>query len=211
MAQHSRRKIGLPAVRIDQRPVLAPRHRVDREVAPLQILLERHIGRREELEPAVSVAMLALGSRQRVFVLRFRMQEDGKVAADRTKARREHDLRGGADHGEIAVGVLATQQFVAHGAADAIDAHGLRQRAPAHREPGHGSTCGRSRMSRRLGMRGVSGRRRRGIRRTHYAGRPARDRTALRPRAAPARCRRGLETGHRKRLACASTTGCRAS
>ena len=45
--------------------------------------LERDVGRREELEAAIAAPVLALGARERVFLVRFRMQEHREVAADR--------------------------------------------------------------------------------------------------------------------------------
>src|SRR5690349_14813558 len=68
VTQDARAQVLLPAIRIDQRAVRRARHRVDREVAPAQVVLERDFGRREELEPAIAAAVLALGARERVFL-----------------------------------------------------------------------------------------------------------------------------------------------
>ena len=51
------------------------------------------------------------------------MQEDRKVAADRTVARGYHLFGRGADNDEIAIGDRAAEKLVANRAADAIDLH----------------------------------------------------------------------------------------
>ena len=111
---------------------LVARHRVDREVAAREVLLERHVGRDEELEAAVAAAVLALGARQRVFLARLRMQEHrenrGRPAGSPTRSafpaspprRPSRDRR------------RAAEQFVAHRAADAIDLHRLRIAGAVH-------------------------------------------------------------------------------
>ena len=102
-------------------PSLVARHRVDREVAALEVVLQRHVGRGEELEAAIAAAVLALGARERVFLVRVRMQEHREVLADGHVARGEHHLGRGADHHPVAVGDRAAEQLVAHRAADAVD------------------------------------------------------------------------------------------
>ena len=99
-----------------------------------EVILERDVGRGEELEAAIAAPVLALGARERVLVARVGMQEHREVLADRRVARREHDLRRRADDDPVAVADGASEQLVAHRAADAVDAHGLRQR-PRHRPP----------------------------------------------------------------------------
>ncbi len=118
MAQHAGAQVGLAAVRVDEGAVLATRHRIDREIAPRQVLLQRDIGRREELESPIAAAVLALGARERVFLVRFRMQEHWKVAADRAEAGGQHRLRRDPDDDKIPVGVCSAEQFIADGAAD---------------------------------------------------------------------------------------------
>ena len=126
VAQHAGRKIALAAVRIDQRAVVVARHRVDREVAPGEVVLERDFGRREELEAAVAAPVLALGARERVFLVRVRMQEHREIATHRPVAGRDHDFGRRADDDPVAIGAAAAEQLVAHRAADAVDAHRLR-------------------------------------------------------------------------------------
>ncbi len=104
VAEDSRPQVRFAAVGIDERPVLVARHRVDREIAARQVLAERHVGRDEELEAAVAAAVLALGARQRVLLVRLRMQEHRKIAADRSVAGRDQDFGRRADDHPIAVG-----------------------------------------------------------------------------------------------------------
>ena len=70
VAKHAGPKVGLPAVGIDQRALFVARHRIDREIAAGEILGERHVGRGEEFEAAITPAVLPLRARQRVFVAR---------------------------------------------------------------------------------------------------------------------------------------------
>ncbi len=93
VAEDSRPQVRFAAEGIDQRPLLVARHRVDREIAAREVLVEGHIGRDEELEAAVAAAVLALGARQRVLLVRLRMQEHRKIAADRSDSRRRSAFR----------------------------------------------------------------------------------------------------------------------
>jgi hypothetical protein len=51
VAQHARAQVALAAEGVDQRRRLVARHRVDREVAPPQVVLERHVGRAYTVKP----------------------------------------------------------------------------------------------------------------------------------------------------------------
>ena len=104
VAQNAGVKIALALIRIDQRAVLVERHRVDRQIAPRQILLERHVGRGVRHESFVAGRRLALGARERVFLVCFGMQKHRKILADRPVAERRHLLGRRADHDPIAVG-----------------------------------------------------------------------------------------------------------
>ena len=66
MPELARLEVRAPAVRVDERPVGVARHRVDREVAALQVVLERDVGREMQLEAAIARPGLALGARERV-------------------------------------------------------------------------------------------------------------------------------------------------
>ena len=124
------REVGRAAERIDQRAVLGARHRVDREVAPLEILLERHFRRGEELEAAIAAPMLALGARERVLLARLGMEKHREVAADRLVAGRDQHLGRRADDDPVAVAGGPAQELVAHRSADAIDLARAARREP---------------------------------------------------------------------------------
>ncbi len=59
---------------------LALGHGVDGEVAPLQVLLQGHVGREQRGEAAIAGRDLALEARQRVLLVRLRMQEHREFA-----------------------------------------------------------------------------------------------------------------------------------
>ena len=130
MPQHSGLEVAPAAVRIDELPVVADGHRVDGEVAPRQVLLERDVGRRVRLEPLVARPRLALGARERVFLLRLGMEEHREVLADGPEAEVDHLLGRGADDDPVAVGLQRrvglphlAEQRIAYAAADAEDLH----------------------------------------------------------------------------------------
>src|SRR5689334_5454057 len=70
MAKDAGAKIFGAVVGVDQRAVLVPRHRIDREIAPCEVLRKRHFGRRKELEAAIAAPMFALGARKGIFLAR---------------------------------------------------------------------------------------------------------------------------------------------
>jgi hypothetical protein len=123
MAQHSRAQVALAVVRIDERAVLGARHRVDGEVAALEVVLQRDVGGGMDREALVSGPGLALGARKRVFLVRLGMQEHGEIGADRPKSLLHHLLGRATDHHVVAVLHREAQQLIAHRAADGIDFH----------------------------------------------------------------------------------------
>ena len=70
--------------------------------------------------------MLALGARERVFLLRVGMEEHGKIAAHRAEPGCRKHLGGGADDDPVAVPRGSAEEFVANGTPDPVDLHGLR-------------------------------------------------------------------------------------
>jgi hypothetical protein len=71
VAQPAALQVGLAVVRIDQPALVVLRDRVDGEVAPRQVLLQRDLGLGMEREAVVAARGLALGARQRVFLARL--------------------------------------------------------------------------------------------------------------------------------------------
>ena len=95
--QHAVAQVGFAVERIDERSVRRPGHRVDGEVAAREVLLERHVGRAVDGEALVAAPALSLGARERVLLVRLRVQEDREILADRPEARGGHLLGRRAD------------------------------------------------------------------------------------------------------------------
>ena len=109
--------------RVDDAALLVARDRVDREVAAREVLLERHVGRGVELEAVIAARGLALGARERVLLVRLRMQEHREIPADGLVAELDHLLGRRADDDVVAVLHRQAEQLVAHRAADGVDLH----------------------------------------------------------------------------------------
>ena len=117
----------LPAAEgVDQRAVLVPGDRVDGEVAPAQVFLERDIRRGVHREALVAAPALSLGAGERVLLVRPGMQEDREVLADRLVAPGLHLLGRGAHDDMVPVLHREPEQLVAHRAADDVDLHSAR-------------------------------------------------------------------------------------
>ena len=85
-----------------------------------------------EGEAAIARAGLALGARERVLLVRVRMQEHREVAADGDVAVVEHVLDVGADDDPVAIDDRMAEQRIAHRAADEVAFHRGKSRS-AHR------------------------------------------------------------------------------
>src|SRR5439155_21528678 len=93
---------------------------------PRELFLASTARRGVEPEALMPASGLALGARQRVFLVRLGVQEHGKIAADWTKPAGEQLLRRGADDNVISIRDRSSEQLVAHRAADAIGLHAGR-------------------------------------------------------------------------------------
>ena len=123
VAQHAPLDVGGATERIDQAAIGSARDRVDGEVAPAQVLLQRHRGIGVDHEAGMPARGLALGAGQCVFLAAVRVQEHREVAADLAVAGGQHVLHRGADHHVVVVAGGKPEQGIAHGAADQVDAH----------------------------------------------------------------------------------------
>ena len=72
-------------VRIDEFIGLASGDGIDREIAPREIVFERDFGRGMNLEALVALAGLALGAREGVLLVGFRVQEEKNTGHFRPK------------------------------------------------------------------------------------------------------------------------------
>jgi len=123
VTQHPRGDVGGAAKRVDQAAVCGLGDGVDAEIAPGQILLQRHRRIGIDHEATIAPPGLALGPGQSIFLVALRVQENRKVPADRLVAKRQHLFRRAAYHHPVAVPADPTEQPVAHGAADQIGLH----------------------------------------------------------------------------------------
>ena len=130
VAQHAGSQVALAAVRVHQMAVGTTRHGVDRQVAPRQVLLQRHLGAGVEDEAVVAPARLAFGACQRHLFVRLGVQEDREVAPHGLIAGGQQRLGRGAHGDPVAVGRRAAQQLVAHRAAHDEQLHGGAQPRP---------------------------------------------------------------------------------
>jgi hypothetical protein len=111
------------AERIDQRAVAGPRHGIDGEVAPRQVLFERDTRIELHRESAVTRSALALCARQRVLLVRLRVQEHGKFPADLAVTEPCQFLRRRTDHDPITFADRPAEELVPNGAAYEIHLH----------------------------------------------------------------------------------------
>ena len=114
----------LAAVGIDDVAGVVLGHGVDGEIAPPQVVLERHVGRELGGEAAIARRHLALQARQRVFFLGLRMQEHREIAAHGNEPGALELGRRRADHHPVALGHLAPEQPVPNRAAHQVHLHG---------------------------------------------------------------------------------------
>ena len=134
MAQDLGRQILLAAIGVDQGAAcFRLGHRIDRQVAPGQILFQRHIAGCMESKAVIARRELALGPRQRIFFMAERMQEDRKVTPDRQIALGQQCVRVGADDDPVAILHHQTEQRIAHRTADQISLHQMFRSAGALR------------------------------------------------------------------------------
>ena len=106
------------------------RHRIDREVAAGEVLLERDVRGEARREAVVAGAGLPFGAGERVLFAGRGVQEDREVLAHGPVAEREQLVRRGADDDEVALDVRAPEQLVPHCAADEVDLHARMQSKP---------------------------------------------------------------------------------
>ena len=124
VAQGARVEIPTPSEGIDQRAVGGLRHRIDGQVAPREILLQRHVGTESYVKAAVSGGHLALEPRERVFLLRVGMKKDRKVAPDLAVIQVQQLLARAADDDPVALLHRKAQQGVPNRSANQIHLHG---------------------------------------------------------------------------------------
>ena len=113
--------VGLSMEGIDEAAVGGSGDGVDGEVTAQQVVFQCDIRREMYGKALVAGSGLALGAGQCVFLVALGVQEDGEVLADGLKALGQHLFRRGAHHHPVPVAGGQPEQFVADGAADAVD------------------------------------------------------------------------------------------
>ena len=148
MAQQACLEIGLAAPGIDEPAVGITRHGIDGEVAAAQVVFQAHIRRGVEGKTGVAGAGLALGARQRVFLMTVGMQKDGEIGPHLPVAGGPHLLGRGAHHDPVPVLDRQTEQLVAYAATYLEDLHhAILPTAPGwctspYHHDGRGNGCG---------------------------------------------------------------------
>ena len=136
VAQHAVLQVTLAAEGVDDAALCILGHRVDRQVAARQVLLQRHRRVGVEAEAVIARRRLALGARQRVFLLGLRMQEHGEVAAHRPVTGVQHLLRRRTDYHPVMVAHRPAEQAVTHATSDGKDLHAASVGGGWGRAPG---------------------------------------------------------------------------
>jgi hypothetical protein len=131
--QAPRGEILAAAAGVDQCAIRRLGNRIDRQVAALQVFLQRDRRGGIEREAMVAMASLALGARECVLLLGVWMQKHREVAAHRAEAARMHLIGGRADHHPVALAHRQAEQRIAHCTADQIDLQAVLGLADAHR------------------------------------------------------------------------------
>ena len=123
MAESLRRQVAFAPVGVDEPAGGVARHGVDRQVAPLEVVLERHRRGEFHLEAAVAGRDLALEPRQRIFLVRLRVQEHREFLADGPVARALHLLRRRAHDHPVALAHRQAQQAITYRTTHEVDFH----------------------------------------------------------------------------------------
>src|SRR5690606_9332650 len=119
-------EVPISAPRIDEPAAAVARHSVDREIAPLEVLLDGDRRRGVEREAGIPRRDLALGSRERVLLAGLRVQEYGEILADLLEAERPHFLRPGPDDEPVPLADSPAEKCVTNRPADFINFHSAR-------------------------------------------------------------------------------------
>ncbi len=118
-----RLQIRAASVRIDEVSIGAARHGIDGQVAPLQVFLKGHRSRMLGDKAAVTWRDLAFQSRQRVLLLRLRVQVHWEIPADGAVSELLQLGRFRTHDDPVTLLDWATQQFIPDGATHEVDLH----------------------------------------------------------------------------------------
>ena len=123
MANQALVEVLQAAERIDEFIVGVDRKRIDREVAPAEVLFDGDIGRRIEFEAVVAGCGLALCAGKRVFLAGLRVQEYREILADLFVAGVNKFIRRRAHNAPVPFFHRKPEPFVTNGATDEVHLH----------------------------------------------------------------------------------------
>jgi predicted aminopeptidase len=109
--------------RIDEFAGRTLRDGIDRQIAPAQILRERHVGGEAHSEPAIARRDLGFQARERVFLFSLGMQEDRELASHRKVPESLEILRARADDHPVTLARGNPEELIPNCAADQVDLH----------------------------------------------------------------------------------------
>ena len=99
-------QITLPAKRVNQTTIGGLSHRINRQIAALEILLQTDIGGGMKHKAPIPGSGFALRAGEGVFLAGLRMQKNREILTDGLKARLNQLFRPGTDHDPVAISAL---------------------------------------------------------------------------------------------------------
>ena len=114
MAEHSIAQILRAAEGIDQCAGRGLGHGVDGQIAALQVLLKGHVRRGMQDKTVIARSGLALGARQRIFLVALRMEEHRKIPTHLFEAAPAHVFGCGAHHHPVTIRHRQAEALVAY-------------------------------------------------------------------------------------------------
>ncbi|MNT55211.1 hypothetical protein D3C72_1924300 [compost metagenome] len=103
MAQQAGVEIGLAVIGVNQYSIITPRHGVDGEIAPQQILFQCHVRGGVAGKSGVTLAGFTFGAGQRIFLMSLRVEEYREVFTHLLIAKSQQIGRRCADHHPVVI------------------------------------------------------------------------------------------------------------
>ena len=102
-------QITLPTKRVNQTTICGLGHRINRQIAALEILLETDIWGGVKHKPSIPGSRLTLSTGQGILLTRLRMQKYREILADGLKARFNQLFGPGTDNDPVAISPLQAE------------------------------------------------------------------------------------------------------
>ena len=123
MAQDALFEIGLTAIGVVILAVIITGNGINRQVTTSQILLQGDIRCGVTDETGITFTGFSFCSRQCIFLMTVRMQENREITPDLSISQGEHLLRGGTDHHPVFIFQWQIQQFITNRTTDKVRFH----------------------------------------------------------------------------------------